>query len=294
MGRKAHVDFRARRSLPQFLSQLKSKQASDWSQPLFAAWKILNNELALEPAKALSVILESVSAAHRCVRAQNQQLNDLEEARTHTTIRKACNRISKCINRAPALVRGHLDQAIHPLIQESVIDLEVIESIFEASRAIFDEFADIKSSRTALTAFCELRAAPFSTLGMALRREAESAIAGLAAASSATGREATASDVFATVAAVLEGDTRAGLNTLSGKLISRYVAELAEIWRRAGLKPSRAIGFLNTEYRAKFHRFSELVLRAMADNSRAERHGGDPSSRELVSDHHLRKALKTD
>jgi hypothetical protein len=256
----------------------------------------LNGELNLCPAKALDVVLDSVSAAHRYVRLQNQQLNDFERARARTIIQRACRRLSKCIKRAPAALRHRLDQAILPLIQERVIDLEIIETIFEAATKVLEEFPSSEPSSTSATALCQLRTHPFSMLGKAARSQVEKALAEHVTASpakrSAALNTVTASpakhsaDVFATIAAVLHArETKPSTNT--SKMIAGYVADLAEIWRQAGLKPSRAVGFLNPKYRTMFHRFAELILAAMA-GPRTER----LASGELIGDDDVRAALR--
>lgn len=291
MGRKARVDLRARRSLSQFLLLLRSKPVCDWPPPLSEAWKILNSELELPPGKALSIVLNSAAAAHQCVKAQNLQLTDLARAQARAKIQKACKRISNGISRAPAALRRRLDQAMLPLIQVSAVDLEVIKSIFEVSTTIFEEFADSNSSSTALRALRELRAAPFSTLGMAVRREVEKAIVGLVAASSNAKIEPSAATVFATMADALGSDKTEKLSAQSSRAITSYVADLAEIWRRAGQKPSRVIIF-SMEFRSKFHRFADLVLTAMADPRADSRQELVSSRQELVSDDDVKAALR--
>jgi len=87
------------------------------------------------------------------------------------------------------------------------------------------------------------------------------------------------------VTAVLDADNATKSSTQASKSTTCYVAELAEIWRRAGLKPKRAYGFLNSEYRARFHRFAELVLEGVAPLSERS------SNQDRVSDYHLRTAL---
>lgn len=286
--RKAKIDFRARRSLRQLHLQLRSKPLADWPPALSDARRILTGELALEPAKALAVILKSVSVAHDSIRAQNKQLNDLFEAQARTKIRKACSRISKSIKRAPAVVRRRLDQAILPLIEQSVIDLEVVEAIFAAAFSVFDEFPDSEPSSGALRALRELSATPFSALGMKLRHDVQMAIAKLGANSNPE-QLAKAIDVFTTMTTALGHAKVEKLSKQSNKSIKRYVSEIAVIWRHAGLKPSRAVGFLNAEYRTKFHRFAELVLGAMVA-PRADRTSGG----ELVTDDDLKTALRAD
>ena len=209
----------------------------------------------------------------------------LEEEKARTTIRKACGRITKGINRAPVAVRRRLDRAILPLLQQGVVDLEVIESIFEAAAAIiYGKSAKGESLRATRRALRELRAAPFSVLGMDLRRKVEKAIADVAAASNVK-RQPTAADVFAAMTAVLDAENAQRSGTEASKSITCYVAELAKIWRQAGLKPKRASSFLNSEYRARFHRFAELVWTGVAPLPDRR------SNQERVSDYHLRTAL---
>ena len=285
VGRKAQVDFRARRSLPRFQRQLECTPVHAWPKPLSDAWEILNGKFGLPPKDALSIILNSVSAAHQCIRAQSQQLMGLEEEKARATNRKACSRISKGISRAPVAVRRRLDRAILPLLQQGVVDLEVIELIFEAAAAVFyGKYAKGESLRATRRALSELRAAPFSMLGMDLRRKVEKAIADVAAPSNLK-RQPTAADVFAAMTAVLDGENAKRSSTQASKSITCYVAELAKIWRRAELKPRRAYGFLNSEYRARFHRFAELVWTGVAPPPDRR------SNQERVSDYHLRTAL---
>ena len=81
--RKAKIDFRARRSLRQLHLQLRYKPLADWPPALSDARRILTGELALEPAKALAVILKSVSVAHDSIRAQNKQLETTSSRLRH-------------------------------------------------------------------------------------------------------------------------------------------------------------------------------------------------------------------
>jgi hypothetical protein len=299
-ARLAHVNFLGRKSLCQFQLQLTSAPVAAWPEPLANAWQVLTDELRLAPTRALGVILDSASAAHACIRAQNDQLKDLEAIETRRRIRKVCNRVAKGISRPPAELRRRLDRAILPLIQEKVIDLEVIETIFDVAAKSFDEFADRESTGSTARALRNLRAAPFFALSMALRCKTEKAIADLALASNVT-RQMSAADVFTTIATVLADDIVKGVRTQNSKSIICYVAELAEIWRRAGLRPRRAFGYLNPNYKSQFHAFADLVLKVMSvprakhlpKQSLARlRSEQFHSEQELVSDHHLRMALR--
>jgi hypothetical protein len=296
-ARLAHVNFLGRKSLCQFQLQLASTPVTAWPKPLANAWQILTGQLGLVPTKALDVILDSASAAHACIRAQNEQLKDLEEVETRRRIRKACSRIAKGISRAPAALRQRLDQAIVPLIHAEVIDLEVIETILDAATKTFDEFVDWESTSSAVRALRELQAAPFFALSMALRCKTEKAIADL---TSNVKRQTSAAEVFATIAEVLDGDIVKGATTQNSKLITCYVVELAAIWRRAGLNPRRAFGYLNPIYKGRFHVFADLVLKVFANPQAAHvpkqllahaRPGQFHTEQESVSDYHLRTAL---
>ena len=129
MGRKARVNFRARISLSGLQIRIRSQPARDWPPYLFFAWEILSSELGLSDTKARSVILESVLEAQRCVAAQNERLSDIARIRTHRRTRTACSRIPNCIKRGPKALRRDLNQALLPLIEES-IDVEVLEVHF--------------------------------------------------------------------------------------------------------------------------------------------------------------------
>jgi hypothetical protein len=56
-------------------------------------------------------------------------------------------------------------------------------------------------------------------------------------------------------------------------LIVDYVAAVADVWRRAGLRPSRARHPADPSYRSRFHRFVDLVLTEMVEPW-ARRHDG--------------------
>ena len=257
--RKARANFLARRSLPKFLLRLKSQPACDWPSHFFGAWQLLNTELKLPDATARFVVLESVSAAHDCLRAQEHKLHDIVEARSCATIKDACSSISRCISRAPAVLRRRLDRAVLPLIQEPIVDLEVIESIFSAAKATFEEFPTCESCRTALKSLCALQIADFSTLGMTLRRQSEQAITRLTMTSE-TKRHSRTADVFAALSAVLSSKKSPKINTQTHELLTLYVTQLVTIWRQAGLKPSRASNSADSAYREQDSSFCGICF----------------------------------
>ena len=114
---------------------------------------------------------------------------------------------------------------------------------------------------------------------MALRRKTEVAIADLSATA-----DATAADVFATMGAVLGSEKIESYNMRNSKLLrTHYVARLAEVWRQAGLSPSRATHPENLSYKSSFHRYTELVLTGMAEPW-AKRHNGEVVLKTLRED----------
>ena len=54
--------------------------------------------------------------------------------------KRALERIEDARSDVSAKLRRRLDKEIRPLIREPVIDLEVIQSIFEAAASVFGEF----------------------------------------------------------------------------------------------------------------------------------------------------------
>ena len=256
MGRKARVTFRARRSFARFQDNLKSEHP-------FLAWQILS-ELRLPPAKARFVILQTVCAAQNFVKAQNKQAADVVAAEAQLKIAKASKQVSNSVKRAPSGVRRRLNQEIFSIIQVAIVDLEVVESIFDATTALFKETLADKPSAAPLPSLRRLRI-DFSTLGMRLQLKIQDAIAEIALTSGAKDQDATF-DVFAKIAAVIrdEGITKTSFQMSAG-LITRYVTAVAAIWQQAGLRPSRVTKSLDPADKSKFHRFAELVLTEMLE-----------------------------
>jgi hypothetical protein len=227
--------------------------------------------LALSEEVALSLIIKSVSAAHKCGQAINQRSGDIAKYETRTKLHDKLRRIAKCAKRAPARLRRRLDEQLVSVIRENTIDLEVIDAIFDAAVAAFREFPKVEPSRTALREMCGMAPdhdrivmikSEYVAVGKTYQRKAEDAIAALAKLSS---HQASASDVFNALASVLHSDKTTHPNAQIFDLIVDYVAEIATIWRQAGLRPSRARHPEDPTYRSKFHRFVDLVLTAMTE-----------------------------
>jgi hypothetical protein len=222
----------------------------------------LTGELDFPDTRARSIVLQSVAVAQDCINAQSKRAHQLEAHQAPTRICSTCCRISKCIRRAPAVLRHRLDEKIPALINDCESDLETIEAVFAATRAIFEDqkFCKSESSRTALEALKAPCAADYSTLDVVARGKVMAALAKLVS----SGRQVKAADVFAVVAAVLDNEKSPKISAQSRDLRTRYVADLKTIWLKAGLKPSRSLAYLDDTYRSRFHRFAELVYVAMA------------------------------
>jgi hypothetical protein len=293
MGRKAHVNFRARISLSGLQILIRSQPARDWPPYLFFAWEILSTKPDLTDIKARSIILESVLEARRCVAAQNGRLSDIARVRTHRRIRTACSRIPKCIKRGPKALRRDLNRAILPLIEES-IDIEVLESILETARRTFEAFPGSEPSRAALES---LKGVHFSGLSATSQDNVRKAVARFKAAKNAN---RTAEHLFIAIGAALTSDNGARTSTQISNLIVSYVIKLAAIWRRAELKPSRARRYLDlnpTIYSSKFHQFAELVLLAMTGHreghsGKARRHNADTGAPNPAMSNGIRPWIK--
>jgi len=319
-GRVVRPNVFARRSLAKIQLQLRCTPPNDWSQHLFSAWQMVNDQLHLSESEALSVILDSVSAAHRCLVAENQRVNQIEERQALKKVRIACQRVLERIKDATpevsAKLRRRLDEEILPLIQQPVIDLEVIQAIFEAAAGVFDEFSIRGPSLPKLLR--EAREFYFPNLSATLRPKLEQSIADLRdLGKSKAQHRVTAVALFAALTEILFGEKTPKIKSWTHQLRSQYVAEVAEIWSRAGLNPSRAHDHEDAGYRSRFHRFTEFILCAIQE-PQARRHDGniDCLMRELrahslpeeirqvgrglrrvdhqwlISDDHVRTALK--
>jgi hypothetical protein len=220
-----------------------------------------------------------------------------EQARVRGKIRSACLRVTKCLKRAPAALRRRLDKEIFSVIDANSTDLEVLESILCVTRSIFAEFPNIGPAETGLDS---LKGAHFSAIPATWQSKAERAVADFKAA--AVKRSAV--DLFAGLAAALDHGKIARPTAQIGDHITQYVTEIAQIWRKVGLKPSAAHDYLHLDpstYRSRFHQFAELIITWAMGFHRVKRHHVKPwfeaslNSRKykwFVSYSHIRTALR--
>jgi len=264
------------RSIP-LRRRLVSQPASEWPAHARLAHAILRDELHLPEAHARQLMLESISAAQACAEAVNRRAMATVEANSRATLAKAFKCVGNCCRRAPAGLRRRLDAVIPPLLEQGAIDAEVIEAIIDAAIAEFKRSSNDPTTATALRAMYITDAAGtadnwlknrFAGLRPQAQRRCEVALSKLGK----SGRSVKAHMVFEVLKAALERKSIAEKATFF--LIAGYVAVLVLVWRAAGLNPTRATSETNPAYKSKFHRFSDLVLTAVAEPW-SRRHDGD-------------------
>lgn len=300
MGRYVRANFRSRKSLARFLKQLNSMPPIEWPPQLNRAWIILHKEMSLPHTEALSVIFASVSAAHLYLQAESAQVRQIQEFGARAKVTKFFFRIARCASRAPVAVRARLDARIMPLVKEAIIDLEAIESIFDAIRVTFEEFPDFKASRAAITTIDGMNRTDFSMIRMTFRKKLEEAIHELA--NMVVNKNTVTVSLLNILAASLAEVKSSRFSAQSHSLITKYVEDVARIWRHAKLMPTRARSCEDCAYTSRFHRYVELLLEGLADSE--EDHfkpppNGSRNNREInrmhyhwyVSDDHVRAAL---
>jgi hypothetical protein len=271
----------------------------------------------------MHITLGSVSAAHKCAREINQRAAGRSEAYTRNKLYKAFVRVAKCAERAPQRLRHDLEQAIIPIAQQDPIDLEVIEAILDAAASAFLQHCEEKSAKTALKALGVTNddgirqvgtKVDFSGLDKAHQCEVEAALTNL---KKLPGSRLNASNVLEAMASALDAEEIQSDEIAT--LIIDYVASVANRWREAGIKPTRARHPEDRSYRSSFHKFVDLVITAILEPSTLRHDDGlekraqeswqrhaelpdefrsiaSPSLRRsdlewIVSDDHLRKAL---
>ncbi len=214
-------------------------------------------------------------------------------------IQSACLRVTKCLKRGPAALRRRLDREILSVIDTDLTGLEVLESILIVTRSIFAEFTDVESAETGLDS---LKGTHFSTISATWQSKAERAVAEFKAAAV----QRSSADLFGGLAAALDRGKAARPTAQIGDDITQYVAEIARIWRKVGLKPSVTHDYLHLDpstYRSRFHQFAELTITWAMGFHRGKRHDVKPwceaslkseKYKWFVSYDHIRTALRVD
>jgi hypothetical protein len=289
--------------------RLNAKPPSEWPEHIKLAWVILHDELLLTEARAFQLILDSISAAQNCAETVNRRSRNIVEANSRAKACLAFRRVANCCRRASAGLRWHLDEAILPLLAQAPIDSEVIEAIIDATAAVFELFSEEDAAATgsrAMMVTVKGREANnwLKNNYAGLRAETQgNCEAALAKLGKKKRKSVKAHMVFDALVAGLENESISSPDP--AMLISNYVLALALLWESAGLYPGRAYREGDPSYKSKFHRYSELILTAVAEPW-AQRHSGDLdhmrwtykarlapfATQWLISEHILRKGLR--
>jgi hypothetical protein len=291
--RAARASPFARRSVANLVGPLRVPPSDEWpnchTPPLFkAAWCVIRSDLKLPAPKARLVMVESTIAAQCCVDALNYKAEQIARIRAQSAVHRACLTISRCINRAPAVLRKTLDQEIAPFIEQPVVDTETIECIFKTASVVFGQYLDDEPAQTArrliepfdppledwsdpnISKYGAVR--DYESLDSAGRHQAERALANLRNEHEG-GRNITASAIFSALAQALGGNaTKTDAKT--ARLIKSYVLSIAKIWCDAGLNVGRARREDAPAYKSNFHRYADLLLAAMYEPW-SRRHDGN-------------------
>jgi hypothetical protein len=305
---------------------LAATPEAGWPRHLKSACKILHEELGLSARHARELTINTVSPAHACVQAINQRAKTIAEHETRIKVQHALARVARCARRVPARLRLSLDESIRPRVSSGVVDSEVIEEILDVAATAFATCPDNEAARTALGALSVTSSngrqiiglsSDYSGLDFDSRNKCVSALSTLARTTEAV----TASTVFDALAGALATGRATGARADVSDLIVRYVAAVAMLWRKLGLRPTRATRRWDPKYKSRFHRFVELVLTAMTEPSSGRhdenidlvaqkirtahrrlpseiRRWVSPRLRRadvewLISEHHVKKALRT-
>ena len=269
MRRRARVVHFARRPISSFVRGLKSKLADKLNPHLGLAQDILQVELKLSEDTSRSILAGAASLAHECAVAINQRAANIFQLQTSAKLRKELRRIANCAKRAPVRLRRRLDAMVVPHIRESIIDVEVINAVFDAFVLAFAKFPKLEESKTALRLMCAspehdravLIKSRYEAVGSVFQGKAHDAIMALARSPGCV----STSDVFAALAAAIDPGGTVTSNSEIHDLIVEYVAKVAALWRESGLRPSRAVAPDDPAYRSRFYRFVEFVLTAMTE-----------------------------
>ena len=267
MRRHARTVHLARRRDENISAQLDHSPIDEWSRHLRAAREILPPRVA-EPA-ATTILKKSVSAAHSCAQRIDRLAAANAEIRTRSTIRDAFSSVANWTRRAPAEVRHQLDAKVACLMRTQPADSELIEAIFDATAEVFASHPKgaARKVRRALQIdpahgkYSPVITPEYSGLTPNARATVEAALAVVARAE----RDGlTATTVFEALASALGDNAKISSTEISGD-IADYVAEVAIVWSNSGLKPGRARDPSDPAYKARFHRFLDLVLTAMTE-----------------------------
>jgi hypothetical protein len=268
MRRHVRVALLSRLRLSSALRNLEYTEPAKWPAPLQRAWKILHDELGVTTPVARTIVADAALAAHNCAQKINDRVRANEHNRLAAKLGSGFARLSNCIRRAPAEIRGLLDGRIRTLLAIEVFDTEVIEEILDAAVVCFQQYPEHEAAKTALATMLVASTdgghvnalkLDYSGLDYDSRMNCEKVPATLVSST------VTAAAVFEALASALAVAPLVSIRHEANDLIIGYVRSVAMLWRRTGLRTSRARHPFDPRYTSRFHRFAELVLTAVVD-----------------------------
>jgi hypothetical protein len=265
-------------------NQLRNILVADpcrWPFHIQLSANILRDELTIAPGAVRDLIGDALRAAYDCAHRLNERARAAELYARSRKVKAAFKRLFHCAERAPAKLRRLLDENIPAVLESGVVDLEVIESLVQTSRAIFEQFPNVEAARTALSALgidreyreygydATALLNDFLSLSPTLQENCKLAL------SRAMGRVSiTAAAVFKALADGISGCPRPPRG--ASDIVTDYVTAVAVTWRGHDLHPGRAFKNNDVSYTSKFHRFCDLVLMALVEpDSRRHSEGLD-------------------
>jgi hypothetical protein len=152
MHLRARVATLVHKREPNQLRTVLIAEPRRWPLHLRLAWVILRKELKIPAQLARTIVLEALNAAYECAQRMNKRTQAGEVRDRSKKVKAAFQRLSRCTDRAPAMLRDLLKEQISAALKIGDGDLETIEALIERSRNAFEQFPDAEPSKTALSA----------------------------------------------------------------------------------------------------------------------------------------------
>ena len=271
MKRNIGVVQFGRPQINSLVAKIKNAPIKEWSPDLRLAAALLANDEKCSEKLTVELILDSVLAAQRCADSVNRRTKRNIRRSSMAELQAACRRIANCCKRSPAPLKKLLDATTRDLVglDETIIDSEFIELLFEATAKTFSRFPSGEAAKTALRKrfTAENHYPPMDWMKASydsLDREAHERCEATLRTLSKNTVGLTAETVFLSIASALDVDIRKRENHSENiVVITSYLEEIAVQWKKAGLKPTRAVHSDDPTYLSRFRRYSDLILTAV-------------------------------
>lgn len=292
----------ARTRLESIVRGIAHLPIAEWPKHLKMAHGILVDELTLQDEAARDILQSSLAAAHACAQRLDRKAQDVFQGGHRDNLHTIFVRMANCARRLPASARHALNRKIRTHLCQMPIDSESIETLIEGLITGFGKRPRTEPSVTVLRAVMPrapsarilnktdkgrlrrhvaeaagLLKEDYAALSALDQRNVESALIALVEKR----RDAfDTADVCRTVSrALAQIEIETGeIHPAAAGLITDYAKDVARIWQQCGLRPARATHPSDPTYRARFHRFADLVLTSVVEPW-SKRHDGDQAQR---------------